>query len=143
MRKVSINGKEYRILADPRLRTEEKETSLHLFGNSKEVDVYTLHPTVTRGLLMQPEFEVVELLTKTIKGEEVIIGVKGTLPIASLKIGRARRDLTLSRVFSRRVRGKITSRMWRSDTDSPTRSHTTASTPIDSQSQHQEGILDG
>lgn len=106
-----------KVVGDPTLRPEEKETSLHLLGNSKRIEVHSFHPTVIRGLLAQPEFEVSQLFKKNIKGEEVIVGIKGKFPISSLKIGRARRDQHLSRVFSRRVSSQNAGVVCRTDTN--------------------------
>lgn len=121
MREVLVHRKMFRIAADPTLRPEEKETCFNLLGNSKRVDLHSLHPTVIRGLLNQPEFEMTELLTKSINGEEMIIGVHGTLPIGSFKIGRPRQDPHLSRVFSRRARPQHHRKVCPSDTDSTPR----------------------
>jgi len=111
-----------RVMADPNLRPEEKETALHVLGNSKRLEIHTLHPTAVRGLLAQPEFEVDEVFTKTIKGEEVIVGIKGTLPIGSLKIGRPRSVAHLSRVFSRRSSTQKRRAVCQSDTGSQAQS---------------------
>ncbi len=98
------NG-ERRVASDPSLRPEETETCLHILGDTGWVDVHTLHPSAMRGLLALPEFEVLELNAKAVRGETRIVGVKGRFPVGCLRIGRGRKDSRLSRVFSRRRDG--------------------------------------
>jgi len=102
MRELPRDGETLRVAADPKLRPEEKETCLHILGDAQWADVFTRHPSAVKGLLALPEFEVEEQCTRTIRGKEVIVGVKGRLPLGSLKIGRPRRDQRLSRVFPQR-----------------------------------------
>jgi len=91
-----------RVRSDPSLRPIEKETSLGLLGGGTHFAVESRHPSAVKGLLAQPEFTVTELITRRIGSEQCIVGVKGQLPVASVKIGKARRDGRLSRMFSRR-----------------------------------------
>ena len=100
--RIEQGGTSLPIRSDPRLQPVEKETSFCILGNSKRVDVHTLHPTAVRGLLAQPEFEVKRLITEVIHEETVIVGVEGSLPLTSLRIGRPRKDARLSRLFARR-----------------------------------------
>lgn len=142
MSKVFVEGKRFRIAADPTLCPQEKETCFNFLGNSRRVDVHSLHPTVVRGLLNQPEFEITELFTKTINGEETIIGVRGTLPVGSFKIGRPRQDPHLSRVFSRRARAQHHREVCPSDTD-PTPRETHLGLPrTEQRTEPLGGILD-
>jgi len=116
-RNIPQGRRKLKVVSDPSLRPEEKETSWHLLGNARHIEVNSFHPTVIRGLLAQPEFEVSELFKRNIKGEEVVVGIAGKFPIASLKIGKARRDPHLSRVFSRRSGMRKAIVVCRSDTD--------------------------
>lgn len=102
MKRTSRDEPSLVIRGDPSLRPIEKETSLNLLGGGEFWDVQSFHPTAVRGLLAQSEFEVTGLYTCDVGGEEAIVGVRGRLPLASLKIGRPRKDGRLSRTFGRR-----------------------------------------
>ena len=91
-----------RIGSDPSLLPVEKETCLHLLGGAAMADVHTMHPTAIRGFLAQPEFVVTQLVTASVSGRDTVVGLRGLLPLGCLKVGAARKDGRLSRVFSRR-----------------------------------------
>jgi len=87
---------------DPGLEACERETSMNLTSEQDMIAVQSYQPTFIRGLLRQPEFHVTEYITKTVRGQEVIVGVAGKLPVACLHIGAARKRGSLSAAFSRR-----------------------------------------
>jgi len=87
---------------DPCLEPCERETSMNLTSEQDLIAVQSYQPTFIRGLLRQPEFHVTEYFTKTVRGQEVIVGVAGKLPVACLHIGAARKRGSLSAAFSRR-----------------------------------------
>jgi len=90
------------IRRDPSLEACERETSMNLTSEQDVIAVQSYQPTFIRGLLRQPEFEVAEYVTKTIRGQEFIVGISGKLPVACLHIGAARKRGSLSAAFSRR-----------------------------------------
>jgi len=90
------------IKSDPRLQPVEKETSFNLLGTEHAFSVFSYHPSVIRGLLRQPEFEVTSAFIERIRGKETLVGIQGRLPIASVHIGASRTRRSLSAVFSRR-----------------------------------------
>ena len=91
-----------RVTRDPCLEPCERETSMNLTSEQDLIAVQSYQPTFIRGLLRQPEFHVTEYFTKTVRGQEVIVGVAGKLPVACLHIGAARKRGSLSAAFSRR-----------------------------------------
>ena len=87
---------------DPCLEPCERETSMNLTSEQDVIVIQSYQPTFIRGLLRQPEFEVTEYFTRSVRGEKVIVGVAGKLPVACLHIGAARKRGSLSAAFSRR-----------------------------------------
>jgi len=90
------------VTRDPSLEPCERETSMNLTSEQDVIAIQSYQPTFIRGLLRQPEFHVTECFMKTIRGQEVIVGVAGKLPVACLHIGAARKRGSLSAAFSRR-----------------------------------------
>ena len=80
----------------------EKETCMNVLGSELSISVLSYHPTVTRGLLRQPEFQPESAYIEKQGRRQVLVGISGRLPISCLHIGAARRRGTLSGVFSRR-----------------------------------------
>jgi len=91
-----------RVTRDPGLEPCERETSMNLTSEQDLIAIQSYQPTFIRGLLRQPEFRVTDYFTKIIRGQEVIVGVAGKLPVACLHIGAARKRGSLSAAFSRR-----------------------------------------
>jgi len=90
------------VAADPALEPLEKETCFSLLGGRKVLQVMSRHPTGVRGLLRQPEFVPTVAYIRTIRGREMLVGIDGDLPLASLHVGVPRKREFLSSVFARR-----------------------------------------
>jgi hypothetical protein len=103
------------------LAPHEKETSLNLLGGAEVWEVESYAPSAIRGLLAQPEFEETERIVRQIRGRDVVVCIRGRLPLGAVKIGRPRRDARLSRVFARRAARTETLNLRLRGTDLPSR----------------------
>lgn len=92
------------IQSSPALEPAEKETSINLLGGEKLLTLMSYHPTAIRGFLRQPEFTPTVAFIERTGEREIVVGVAGTLPLACLHIGAARKRDVLSAAFARRSR---------------------------------------
>ena len=78
-----IDLKKTKIVNDPNLSPEERETHFYITGDDEYAEIDAAHPAWIKHLLNHPEFTpddkgIVTTLDKN--GNEVIVGVKGKIP---------------------------------------------------------------
>lgn len=78
------------IKADPTAHPKENETAIHFTGRDRRAWVSSYEPVVVERLLRYKHFQLEELVTMEIDGQECVVGVIGRVPIGSLRIGRRR-----------------------------------------------------
>ncbi len=97
---------QYRISMRPSLKNIEKETVINLCKVDEiEKGVFfieSFQSHVIRSLMKNKNFVVIRPQFETIKGEKVITGITGTLPIGCLGIKKKpRKSNEIYRIFSR------------------------------------------
>jgi len=113
-----------RVEADSNLSRAEKETTISMYGDSKEATIHSFRPSVVRSLLQHDHLEVTEIIGRNNNGSmvraddrttaqeqlRVIHGVTGKIPVGCLKVKSTRRsndhhqDIVSNKTASRNVR---------------------------------------